>query len=47
MNESNQSVPETAISRRGFLKTTSAVVGGSLLGGTTAIERKADVAAPD
>jgi myo-inositol 2-dehydrogenase / D-chiro-inositol 1-dehydrogenase len=45
MNESNQSAPETAVSRRGFLKTTSAVVGGSLLGGL-AIERAA-FAAPN
>jgi myo-inositol 2-dehydrogenase/D-chiro-inositol 1-dehydrogenase len=45
MNESNQPAPETGVSRRGFLKTTSAVVGGSLLGGL-AIERSA-FAAPD
>ena len=45
MNESNPSVPETGVSRRGFLKTTSAVVGGSILGGL-AIERSA-FAAPD
>jgi len=45
MNESNQPAPETGVNRRGFLKTTTAVVGGSLLGGLT-IERAA-YAAPD
>ena len=45
MNESNQPAPENGVNRRGFLKTTSAVVGGSLLGGL-AIERAA-YAAPD
>ena len=45
MNESNQPAPETGVNRRGFLKTTTAVVGGSLLGGLT-IEQSAH-AAPD
>src|SRR5215467_3402409 len=45
MNESNQPVSDAGVSRRGFIKTTSAVVGGSILGGL-AIERVAH-AAPD
>src|SRR5580704_6617870 len=45
MNESNQPTPEAGVTRRGFIKTTTAVVGGSLLGGL-AIERSA-YAAPD
>jgi myo-inositol 2-dehydrogenase/D-chiro-inositol 1-dehydrogenase len=46
MNQSNEPKPESQITRRGFLKTTStAVVGSSLLGGLT-IERSA-FAAPD